>query len=68
MYRVITKTLVIQHKGRVRVIDLGPWQPTENIAQKWAQYLETTGLYDSVTIQSNGQDKVEAVAQEALSF
>lgn len=55
MYRVVTKTMVNLNGARKREIDLGPWQPSEETAQSWAQYLRTTGLYDTVTVQSNGQ-------------
>lgn len=54
MYRVVTKTMVILDRVRKREIDLGPWQPSEETAQSWAQYLRATGRYDSVTVQSNG--------------
>jgi hypothetical protein len=68
MYRVVTKSMVIHHKLRKRQIDLGPWQPSEDTAKSWAQYLKTTGLYDSVVVESNGQERVEDVPQEELSF
>lgn len=55
MYRVVTKSMVTQSGIRKRQIDLGPWQPYEETARSWAQYLTATGRYDSVTVQSNGQ-------------
>lgn len=55
MYRVVTKTMLTQHKVRKLQIDLGPWQPREETARSWARYLESTGLYDSVELQSNGR-------------
>ena len=55
MHRVITKVMDTQNGIRKRYVDLGPWQPSEAIARRWADYLESTGRYDSVTIQSNGQ-------------
>ena len=49
---------MVTHSGiRKREIDLGPWQPNEETARSWAQYLTATGRYDSVTVQSNGQSK-----------
>lgn len=68
MYRVVTKTMVIHHKVRKRQIDMGPWQPYEETARSWAQYLESTGLYDSVVVQSNGKEQAVFVPQEELSF
>jgi len=55
MYRVVTKAMVMQNGVRRRQIDLGPWQPHEASARRWADYLEATGHYDTVTVQSNGQ-------------
>jgi hypothetical protein len=55
MYRVVTKTMVILDRVRRRETDNGPWQPLEETAQSWAQYLRATGRYDSVTVHSNGQ-------------
>ena len=55
MYRVVTKAMVTHSGIRKREIDLGPWQPNEETANSWAQYLTATGRYDSVTVQSNGQ-------------
>lgn len=57
MYRVVTKTMVTHSGIRKREIDLGPWQPSEEMARNWAQFLQATGRYDSVTVQSNGQSK-----------
>jgi hypothetical protein len=55
MHRVVTKVMDTRNGVRKRLIDLGPWQPSEATAQRWAHYLQSTGRYDSVTIQSNGQ-------------
>jgi hypothetical protein len=55
MYRVVTKAMVYQNGIRKRQIDPGPWQPQEESARRWATYLEATGHYDTVTVQSNGQ-------------
>lgn len=55
MYRVVTKAMVFQNGVRRRQIDLGPWQPMEESARRWADYLKATGHYDEVTVQSNGQ-------------
>lgn len=68
MYRVVTKSMVVHHKVRMRQIDLGPWQPYEETARHWARYLESTDLYDSVVVESNGQKQAAAVSQEELSF
>lgn len=57
MHRVVTKTMVTQNGIRKRDIDLGPWQPSEETAHSWAQFLRSTGRYDSVTVQSNGQSQ-----------
>lgn len=55
MHRVITKVMDTQNGVRKRHVDLGPWQPSEATARRWATFLERTGRYDSVTVQSNGQ-------------
>jgi hypothetical protein len=55
MHRVVTKTMVTQNGIRKREIDLGPWQPSEELARNWAQYLKATGRYDSVTVQTSGR-------------
>ena len=55
MFRVVTIAMVTQNGIRNRQIDLGPWQPQEESARRWADYLEATGHYDTVTVQSNGQ-------------
>jgi hypothetical protein len=57
MHRVVTKVMDTQNGVRKRHIDLGPWQPSKATALRWAAYLERTGRYDSVTIQSNGQSQ-----------
>jgi hypothetical protein len=54
MYRVVTKTMVTQNGIRKREIDEGPWQPSEELVRNWAQYLQSTGRYDSVTVQISG--------------
>jgi hypothetical protein len=68
MYRVVTKTMVTQNGIRKRQIDLGPWQEVEALATNWAQFLEATGQYDSVEVQSNGQRQVIEGPEESLSF
>lgn len=65
MYRVVTKTMVILDRVRRREIDLGPWQPSEETAQSWAQYLRSTGRYDSVTVHSNGQSQTSEQASDS---
>ena len=55
MHRVVTKVMDTRNGVRKRIIDLGPWQPSESVAQRWATYLESTGRYDTVIIQSNGK-------------
>ena len=67
MHRVITKVMDTQNGIRKRHVDLGPWQPSESIARRWADYLERTGRYDSVTIQSNGQKPEGDASDLALS-
>jgi hypothetical protein len=57
--------MVTQNGIRKRQIDLGPWQPSEETARSWAQYLTATGRYDSVTVQSNGQSQA---AEEPGSY
>jgi hypothetical protein len=55
MHRVVTKVMATHNGIRKRHVDLGPWQPSEATAQRWANFLQNTGRYDSVTVQSNGQ-------------
>jgi hypothetical protein len=33
-------------------IDTGPWQPLEQWARQWADYLSSTGFYDRVEVES----------------
>ena len=69
MYRVVTKSLrICREGGRKLQVDLGPWQVDEDRARVWASYLEDTGLYDTVTVQSNGQKEAAAATQEDLSI
>jgi hypothetical protein len=67
MHRVITKVMDTQNGIRKRHVDLGPWQPSEATARRWADYLERTGRYDSVTIQSNGQSQSADASDMQLS-
>lgn len=53
MYRVVTKSMYFTAGQRRRLIHTGPWQPQEQWARKWADYLRSTGLYDAVEIESN---------------
>ncbi|RFO96027.1 hypothetical protein DIC66_15005 [Rhodoferax lacus] len=55
MYRVVTKSMVTQNGIRKRQIDPGPWQESEQLVRSWAQFLEATGRYDVVTVESNGR-------------
>jgi len=55
MFRVVTNTVIICERGRMHKIDFGPWLQTDIEARKWAAYFEKTGLYDTVSLQSNGQ-------------
>ena len=55
MYRVVTKTMISQNGIRKRQVDPGPWQPSEDLVRSWAQFLEATGRYDSVIVESNGR-------------
>ena len=66
MYRVVTKAMVTHHKMRMRQLDLGPWQPSEVQAKRWAQYLEATGRYDSVMVKSNGGAQSNEVIEDDL--
>jgi hypothetical protein len=66
MHRVVTKAMIYQNGIRKREIDEGPWQPSEDVAKSWAQYLKGTGRYDSVTVQSNGQRQAENAVEEDL--
>jgi septal ring-binding cell division protein DamX len=67
MHRVVTKAMVTQNGIRKREIDEGPWQPSEALANNWAQYLRSTGRYDSVTVQSNGQESLTSeLGQDAV--
>jgi len=69
MYRVVTKSLKIcREGGRKLQVDSGPWQVNEDKARSWASYLEGTGLYDTITVQSNGQAEAAAATEEDLSF
>jgi hypothetical protein len=53
MYRVVTKSRHMQG-GRMKwSIDAGPWQPLEQWARQWADYLGSTGFYDRVEVESN---------------
>jgi hypothetical protein len=66
MHRVVTKAMRTHSGIRKREIDQGPWQPSEALARRWAQYLESTGRYDSVTVESNGQpDPSDASGMDA---
>lgn len=69
MYRVITKSMIsLRGGGRKRQVDLGPWQTTVYKAQTWADYLERTGLYETVVVQSNGQGEMAAATGEEISL
>lgn len=54
MYRVVTKSMMIVGRQRRRCIQKGPWQPVEDWAHQWAEFLRSTGLYDAVVVESNG--------------
>ena len=58
--------MVTQNGIRRRQVDAGPWQPSEGTAKRWANYLEATGHYDSVTVHSNGQHQPETATEEDL--
>ncbi len=53
MYRVVSKTMHIHGAQRRRTIHKGPWQPRREWALQWAEYLRSTGLYDTIEIESN---------------
>ena len=68
MFRVVTNTVIRCERGRMRRIDFGPWLQTAAEARKWADYLERTGLYDTVSLQSNSQTGMPLALDEvALS-
>lgn len=54
--------MVTQGGVRRRQIDAGPWQPYREMATQWARYLESTGNYDQVEIQSNGRAQDDGAA------
>lgn len=53
MYRVVTKTLRYHNGEWRRQIDPGPWQPSQQQAQSWADYLRSTQIYDVVEVQAS---------------
>ena len=57
MYRVVTKSLHWRDGQVRRKIDRGPWQPREKMAANWADYLRSTGIYDTVVVESNGANQ-----------
>lgn len=59
MYRVVTKTLHWRDGQVRRKVDAGPWHPKEQPARTWADYLRSTGIYDTVLIESNGGSRHE---------
>lgn len=68
MFRVVTKAMITRNGVRTRQVDAGPWQPSEGMATRWAQYLEATGLYDSVDVHSNGQNQSRDSTEEDFSL
>jgi hypothetical protein len=61
--------MVVHHKVHKLQIEFGLWQPSEQTARSWAVFLESTGYYDSVAIESNGEDQVDKVHHdEDLTF
>jgi hypothetical protein len=68
MFRVVTKAMVTRNGIRTRQVDAGPWQPSEGMAKRWAQYLQATGLYDSVSVHSNGQTQSVAASEDDFSL
>jgi hypothetical protein len=67
MYRVVTNTVSVCNRGRIRQVDLGPWLPSMAEANRWADYLRLTGLYDAVSVQSNGVNGVALVTEDLAS-
>jgi hypothetical protein len=67
MYRVVTKTVSVCARGRIRQVDLGPWLPLMADANKWADYLCRTGLYDAVSVQSNDTNDVALATEDDLA-
>ena len=66
MFRVVTNTVIRCQQGLLRRIDFGPWLPTASEARKWAAYLERTGLYDTVSLQSNGTTGIPLAMDQAV--
>lgn len=57
MFRVVTKSFSYTGGQRRRTTECGPWQPHEQWATDWANYLRSTGNYERVEIESNVIDK-----------
>jgi hypothetical protein len=53
MFRVVTKSMRWHGNQRLRAVHNDPWHPDEDKAVRWAQYLESTGNYDWVEVESN---------------
>lgn len=52
MFRVVTKRLVPKDGQIRRDTQWGPWQPHEEPARRWAEYLRHTGRYERVEVES----------------
>lgn len=52
MFRVVTQRRIPRDGQIRRDVQTGPWQPSEEPVQRWANYLRSTGHYDRVEIQS----------------
>jgi hypothetical protein len=68
MYSVVTKTVTVCNSGRYCQVDLGPGMPLIAEANKWAEYLRRTGLYDAVSVQSNGNNNAPLATGEDLGL
>jgi hypothetical protein len=53
MYRVVTKYQQIEGDRLQNTVVKGPWHPDEAAAKKWVRYLEKTGIYDKVFVESS---------------
>jgi hypothetical protein len=67
MYSVVTKTVTVCNSGRYCQVDLGPGMPLIAEANKWAEYLRRTGLYDAVSVQSNDTNDVALATEDDLA-
>lgn len=53
MYRVVTVQYMPTGLVRKRVVSKGPLHPDREYANRWAEYLRSTGCYYEVRVESN---------------